>query len=97
MAEGPNVIEIQTAEKLVSPGRIPDPPLIEHVCQIAFPGPMAHHRRAVAGHDKPSARQILDQKRIRRRNRLAARGEQEYGKSRWRSGQWDFLTCMNNY
>src|SRR3954463_7774522 len=97
MAEGPNVIEVQTAEELVSLGRIPDPQLIEHVCQIAFPGPMAHHRRAITDHHKPSARQILDQKGIRRRNRLTARGEQEYGKTLWRSDQWDLLPRMNNY
>ena len=37
MAKGPDVIEVQTAEELVSPSPIPDRQLIEHVGQIACP------------------------------------------------------------
>src|SRR5436305_4334710 len=97
MAEGPDSIEVETAEEQVSLGRIPDPQLSEHLGQVVPPSPPAHHRRAVADHHKSSARQILSQTGILRRNLLTARGEEDHRETPWRIGQWDTLPCMNHY
>src|SRR5947208_11972434 len=96
MAEGPDSIEVQTAEERVSLSRIPDPQLIEHLCQVVPPCPSAHHRRAIAGHHKSSARQILSQTGILRRNLLTACGEEEHREALWRIRQRNILPCMNH-
>src|SRR4051794_31300463 len=97
MAEGPDSVDVQTAEQQVRLARIPDPQLIEHLCQVVPPSPPAHHRRAVADHHESSARQILGQTGILRRNLLTACGEEEYGETHWRSGQRNALPRMNHY
>src|SRR4051794_34478567 len=97
MAEGPDQIEVEAAEEQVSLVRIPGPQLIEHLGQVVPPGPPAHHRRAVADHHKSSARQILGQTGILRRNLLTARGEEDHGETLRRVGQWNTLPRMNHY
>src|SRR3954451_21390800 len=89
MPEGPDEIEVQTAEEQVPLGRIPAPQLIEHLCQVVPPSPPAHYRRAIADHHKSSARQILSQTGILRRNLLTACGEEEHRETLWRIGQWN--------
>src|SRR4051795_7876352 len=97
MAEGPDRIEVQTAEEQVSLGRIPDPQLIEHSGQVVPPSPPAHHRRAIADHHKSSARQILRQAGILRRKLLTACGEEDHREAPWRIGQWNALPRMDHY
>src|SRR5262252_8218872 len=96
MTESPDSIEVQTAEEQVSLGRIPNPQLIEHLFQVVSPSPPAHHRRAIADHHKSSARQILSQAGILRRNLLTACGEEEHRETLWRIGRWNTLPCMNH-
>ena len=57
---------------------------------------MAHHRRAIADHHKPSARQVLRQTGILRRDLLAACGEEEHRETLWRIRQWDALPGVNH-
>src|SRR3954453_10395854 len=97
MAEGPDSIEVEAAEEREPPGRIPGPQLVEHLGQVVPPSPPAHHRRAIADHHKSSARQILSQTGILRRNLLTACGEEEHRETLWRIGQWNILPCMNHY
>ena len=97
MAEGPDLIEVQTAEEQVSLGRIPDPQLIEHLCQVVRQVLPAHHRRAISDHHKSSARQILSQTGILPRNLLTACGEKDHREMLWRIGEGNILPCMNHY
>src|SRR5947207_15786575 len=94
--QGPDQIEVQAAEEQVSLGRIPDPQPVEYLCQVVPPRPPAHHRRAIADHHKPSARQVLRQTGILRRDLLAACGEEEHRETLWRIRQWDALPGVNH-